>query len=71
MEGENLQMEYDFQVRKLDASGPVNKINKVGVKIPKVLTPREFSLGKDMINQDTLLKSIESVLNEVKLKSVF
>ena len=71
MEGENLQMEYDFQVRKLDASGPVNKINKVSVKILKVLTPREFSLGKDMINQDTLLKSIESVLNEVKLKSVF
>lgn len=71
MEGENLQMDYDFQVRKLDTSGPINKVNKVGVKIPKVLTPREFSLGKDLINQDTLLKSIESVLNEVKLKNVF
>lgn len=71
MNGENLQMDYDFQVRKLDTAGVTTKVNKVGVKIQKILTPREFSLGRDMINQDTLLKSLESVLNEVKLKSVF
>lgn len=71
LQGENLQMDYDFQVRKLDTSGVVNKVNKEGVKIQRVLSPREFSLGKDMINQDVLLKSIESVIGEVKLKSVF
>lgn len=71
MNGENLQMDYDFQVRKLDTAGVTTKVNKVGVKIQKILTPREYSLGKDMINQDTLLKSIEAVLSEVKLKSVF
>ena len=71
MEGENLQMDYDFQVRKLDTSGVTTKVNKAGVKISRILTPKEFSLGRDMINQDTLLKSIESVLAEVKLKSVF
>ena len=71
MQEENLQMEYDFQVKKLDTSGVTNKINKVAVKIRKDLTPREFSLGKDLINQDVLLKSIESVISEVKLKSVF
>lgn len=71
MNGENLQMDYDFQVRKLDTESVTTKVNKVGVKIQKLLTPKEFSLGKDMINQDTLLKSLESVLSEVKLKSVF
>lgn len=67
----NLLMDYDFQVRKLDTAGVTTKINKTGVKITKTLGPKEFSLGRDMINQDTLLKSIESVINEVKLKSVF
>ncbi len=71
MQGENLQMDYEFFVRKLDTAGVVNKINKLSVKIPKNLTPKEFSLGKDMINQDVLLKSIEGVISEVKLKSVF
>ena len=71
MQNENLQMDYDFQVRKLDTAGVTTKINKMGVRITKTLSPKEFSLGRDMINQDTLLKSIESVINEVKLKSVF
>lgn len=70
-DGENLQMHYDFQVRKLDTAGVTTKVNKESVKVQKTLSPREFSLGKDMINQDTLLKSIEGVLGEVKLKSVF
>lgn len=71
MNGDNLQMDYDFQVRKLDTESVTTKVNKVGVKIQKLLTPKEFSLGKDMINQDALLKSLDSVLSEVKLKSVF
>ena len=71
MQNENLQMDYDFQVRKLDTAGVITKIEKTGVKISKTLSPKEFSLGRDLINQDTLLKSIESVINEVKLKSVF
>lgn len=71
LDGENLRMDYEFQVRKLDTGAVTTKINKVGIKIQKILTPREYSLGRDMINQDTLLKSIEAVLNEVKLKSVF
>lgn len=67
----NLRMEYDFQVKKLDTSGVTNKVNKESVKILKSLSPKEYSLGRDMINQDFLLKSIEQVIGEVKLKSVF
>lgn len=71
MDGDNLVMDYEFQVRKLDTTGVTTKVNKDAVKLKKVLVPKQYSLGKDMINQDLLLKSIEETLGEVKLKSVF
>lgn len=71
MAEDNLKMDFDFQVRKLDTASVTTKVNKASVKLQRVLTPKEFSLGRDMINQDQLLKSLESVLSEVKLKSVF
>jgi len=71
MAGENLHMDYDFQVRKLDTNSPTTKVNKVGIKVQKILLPKEYSLGKEMINQDSILKSLEAAINEVKLKSVF
>lgn len=71
MDDQNLTMSYDFQVKKLDTSGISTKINKEAVIVKKTLSPKEYSLGKDMINQDTLLKSVEAVLSEVKMKAVF
>jgi hypothetical protein len=71
MSGENLQMDYDFQVRKLDTDSPTTKVNKVGIKVQKILLSKEYSLGKEMINQDSILKSLEAAIGEVKLKSVF
>lgn len=71
MEDQNLTMSYDFQVKKLDTTGISTKINKEAVTVKKTLSPKEYSLGKDMINQDALLKSVEAVLSEVKMKAVF
>jgi sporulation-control protein spo0M len=71
MEGETLQMEFDFQVKKLDTSSITTKVSKETVKIKKSASPKEYSLGRDMINQDQLLKILEAVIAEVKLKSVF
>lgn len=71
MNGESLKCEFDFQVKKLETSGVTNKINKNSVKIERSLTPKEYSLGRDMINQDQLLKVFEAVIGEVKLQSVF
>lgn len=67
----NLDMTYDFQVKKLDTSAPTTKINKESVTVKRSLPPKEYSFGGDMINQDQLLKSIGEVLSEVKLKAVF
>lgn len=71
MKDEVLHLSFEFQVKKLDTGSVTTKINKDTVKIKKEITKKEYSLGKDMINQDQLLKILESVLAEVKMKSVF
>lgn len=71
MEGETLNLTFEFQVKKLDTSGVTNSIKKETAKIKKTLQPKEYSLGRDMINQDVLLKMFESVIGEVKIKNQF
>jgi hypothetical protein len=71
MKEENLLLRFDFQVKRLDTSSVTTKVNKESVSIEKELQPKEYSLGRDMINQDQLLKTVEAVLSEVKMKSVF
>lgn len=71
MDEETLVMKFDFQVKKLDTSAITTKINKESLSLEKRLSPKEYSLGKDIIHQDQLLKITESVLSEVKMKAVF
>jgi len=71
MEAENLHMKFDFQVKKLDHTSVTTKINKESLTVEKTLSQKEYSLGRDMINQDQLLKNVEAVLSEVKMKAVF
>ncbi len=71
MNEDALKMDYDFQVKKLDTSAVTTRLNKATVAIERVVTPKEYSLGRDLLNQDQLLKVVETVLSEVKLKSVF
>jgi hypothetical protein len=68
--GENLRLKFDFQVKKFDTTSVTTKVYKESVGIERELTPREHSLGKGMINQEQLLKNIEAVLSEIKLKNV-
>jgi len=71
MEGSDLSMIFNFQVKKLDTSSVTTKLNKESLFIKKELTPKEYSLGPDMINQDHILNCLEKVLSEVKLRNVF
>jgi len=71
MNDENLLLKFDFNVKKLDTGSVTTKITKESITIEKNLTKKDYSLGKDMINQDQLLKSIEDVLAQIKLKNVF
>jgi sporulation-control protein spo0M len=71
MEGETLNLTFEFQVKKLDTSGVTNSIKKETARIKRSLAPKEYSLGRDMINQDALLKMFEGVIGEVKIKNAF
>ena len=71
MEGEVLNLTFEFQVKKLDTSGVTNAIKKETAKLKRSLPPKEYSLGRDMINQDALLKMFEGVIGEVKIKNAF
>lgn len=66
MKEEILIMNFKFSVKKLDMSGISTKMMKENVKETLSLTPKEYSLGKGMIHQDQLLKSIEAILNKIK-----
>jgi hypothetical protein len=71
MEGEQLGMKFDFQIKKLDTSSVTNKILKESVVINLELGPKEYSLGKDMIHQERLLKGLETVFAQVKMQNIF
>jgi hypothetical protein len=71
MEGNNLTMMFQFQVKKLDTTSLTNKLNKETLAIKKELTPKEYSLGPDLIHQDQILQCLDSVLSKVKLSNVF
>lgn len=66
-----LNLDFDFQVKKIDISSVTTKINKETLKIKREISQKDYSLGRDMINQDQLLKILESVISEVKMKNVF
>jgi hypothetical protein len=71
MEGEDLLLKFNFVVKKLDTSSVTTKVNKEEMVLEKRLSPKEYKLGKDMLNQDVVLKRLAETLDEVKLKNVF
>lgn len=62
----NLELKFDFAMKTLDTQGVVNKVKKESKLIELTLTPKEYSLGLDMINQDVMLQRLEGVLKGVK-----
>ncbi len=66
LEERNLLMKFDFAMKTLDTQGVTNKVKKESKLIELTLTPKEYSLGMDMINQDVMLQRLESVIKEVK-----
>mgnify|MGYP001073519007 CR=1 FL=1 len=70
LEGDQLKLEFTFKVKILDPNSVTTKVAKDERHLTKVLTPREYSLGRDMINQDGILKALEEVLGQIKMKGL-
>lgn len=71
VEGEGLKLDFLYQVKKIDMKSVTTKITKDTVSVSKTLLPKEYSLGKDMINQTGILAALEAGINEAKLKEVY
>lgn len=67
LEGENLKLEFNFKVKALDMQSVTTKVAKEERTLTRVLTPREYRMGKDMLNQDGVLKAITETLGQIKM----
>lgn len=70
LEGDQLKLEFTFKVKILDPNSVTTKVAKDERHLTRVLTPREYSLGRDMINQDGILRALEDVLGQIKMKGL-
>lgn len=70
LEGDQLKLDFTFKVKTLDTNSVTTKVAKDEKHLQRVLTPREYSLGRDMINQDGILKALEEILGQVKMKGL-
>ncbi len=70
LDGDKLNLDFTFKVKVLDTKSVTTKVAKDEKHLVKSLTPREYSLGRDMINQDGILKALEEVLSQVRMKGL-
>ena len=68
MNGENLEMDFLFNVKTIDTKSITTALAKETRQFKKSLTPREYTFGKGMPNQDGIMKALDSILVEVKSK---
>lgn len=70
MNGENMEMSFLFNVKTIDTKSITTALAKETREFKRVLSPRDYSFGKDMPNQDGIMKALDSVLLEVKSKGL-
>ncbi len=68
LEGDQLQLSFTFKVKTLVNAAVVTSISKEEKTFSKTLTPREYSLGRGMLNQEGVLKALDEVLSQIKMK---
>jgi len=64
----SLELSYLFKVKKISYDSAVMETKDTKIEIKKTLTKKEHSMFGDMPNQDGIMKSINEVLEEVKVK---
>lgn len=70
LEGEALHLDFCFNTKTIDKESVTTAIAKDKREFERVLNPREYSLGPDMVNQDGIMRALDGVLAEVKSKGL-
>ena len=68
LQGDQLHLAFCFNTKTIDKDSITTALAKDKREFERVLGPREYSLGKDMPNQEGLMKVLDGVLAEVKSK---
>ena len=68
MDGDNLNVSYNFEVEKINYAEGDAKLQKEKKVFETTLTPKDYLIYGDSVNQDGIMKSISVVLDEVKKK---
>lgn len=71
MDGENLELNYRFKVKKLDFSAQSTKVKDEVVVVENILTPKQYHIYGSAINQDEIISHLDNVLGNVRVKSFF
>jgi hypothetical protein len=69
MVGDELNLLFNINIKKLDFSNDLNKTKDEKIEIIKVLTKNQYELY-GIANQDGIKKVIDEVLNEIKIKPI-
>ncbi len=68
---ENLEVNYLFNLKKIDFTESTNSLKSEKKEFSTTLTPKEYKFHGDSLNQDFILKSTKEILDQVKFKSFF
>ncbi len=70
-EVQSLYLDFCFEVKRMDMAAISAKFKAEEKTYSKILTTKEYLFGKDLINQDKMLKTIEEVIVQVKGKGLY
>jgi|GEM_PF-1756484 len=65
---ENLELSYEFKVKKLDYSSDITAVKSEVIVIKQCLTPKDYEVFAGAVNQDSIIKHIDEALESVRVK---
>ncbi|OUR94047.1 hypothetical protein A9Q84_18210 [Halobacteriovorax marinus] len=65
---ENLLLNYQFKIKSIDFSGGFTGTKDSNEEFKQVFTPKEYLSYGDSINQDFIVKKLNEIIDQVKLK---
>lgn len=71
LEEKDLHLKFSFKINKIDYNDPKLKMKKVKFDQDLVLTPKEYVMFRDDLDQDKVIKVLEAVIDEAKKQKAF
>lgn len=67
---DDLDIDFNFKLKKISFEGGIVSTKDKKLQVKKILTPKEYLIYGDAFNQDMVLKLLQEVIEEVKVKPI-